>query len=125
MRDLTAGRGVDVIYDPVGGAFSEPALRSGAWGSRHLVIGFAAGEIPKIPLNLALLNSRSIVGVYWGDWSKRNREASAESFRRIAAAIAECRLKPVISARLRLEEIPRGLEDLLNRRVQGKLVAIL
>jgi NADPH2:quinone reductase len=125
LRQLTSGNGVDVIYDPVGGPFSEPALRSGAWGSRHLVIGFAAGEIPKIPLNLALLNSRSIVGVYWGDWSQRNREASAESFRRIAAAIVEGRLRPVISGRLRLEEIPRGLEDLLNRRVQGKLVAVL
>ena len=125
LRELTGGNGVDVIYDPVGGTFSEPALRSGAWGSRHLVIGFAAGEIPKIPLNLTLLNSRSIVGVYWGEWSKRNREESAESFRRIASAIAEGRLRPVISGRLRLEEIPRGLEDLLNRRVQGKLVAVL
>jgi NADPH2:quinone reductase len=125
LRELTAGRGVDVIYDPVGGPFSEPALRSGAWGSRHLVIGFAAGEIPKIPLNLALLNSRSILGVYWGDWSQRNREASAESFRRIAAAIAEGRLRPVISGKLRLEEIPRGLDDLLNRRVLGKLVAVI
>jgi NADPH:quinone reductase len=125
IRELTGGRGVDVIYDPVGGPYSEPALRSAGWGARHLVIGFASGEIPKIPLNLALLNSRSIVGVYWGDWAQRNREASAGNFARIADAIANGRLRPVISGRLRLEEIPRGLEDLLNRRVHGKLVAVL
>lgn len=125
LREITGGRGVEVIYDPVGGPYSEPALRSGGWGSRHLVIGFAAGEIPKIPLNLALLNSRSIVGVYWGEWAQRNRDASAESFRQIAAAIEGGRLRPVISRRLQLEEIPRGLDDLVNRRVQGKLVAVL
>ena len=125
IRELTGGRGVDVIYDPVGGSYSEPALRSAGWAGRHLGIGFASGEIPKIPLNLALLNGRSILGVYWGDWAQRNPKASAESFARIAEAIAGGRLRPVISGRLRLEEIPRGLEDLLNRRVQGKLVAVL
>jgi len=125
IRELTEGRGVDVIYDPVGGPYSEQALRSAAWGGRHLVIGFASGEIPKIPLNLALLNSRSIVGVYWGDWAQRNREASAANFARIAEAIASGRLRPVISRRLRLEEIPGGLEELLERRVHGKLVAVM
>jgi len=124
VKELTAGRGVDVIYDPVGGPYSELALRSGGWGARHLVIGFATGEIPRIPLNLALLNVRSIVGVFWGDWSQRNPEASAASFVQIAEWIASGRLRPAIGERLRLEDVPRGLDDLLHRRVLGKLVAI-
>ncbi len=124
IKVLTAGRGVDIIYDPVGGALTEAALRSLGWGGRLLVIGFAAGEIPRIPLNLALLNARSILGVYWGDWSQRARAESAAQLARLGAAIAAGELRPVVSARLRLEDVPRGLEDLLARRVQGKLVAV-
>jgi NADPH2:quinone reductase len=122
LKELTGGRGVDVVYDPVGGAFAETALRSTGWGGRFLVIGFASGEIPKIPLNLALLNSRTILGVYWGDWAQRNRDASAAQLARIAGWLAEGRLRPAISARLRLEEVPGALDDLLNRRTHGKLV---
>jgi len=123
LREIAGGRGLDVVYDPVGGPASEVALRATGWNGRHLVIGFASGEIPRIPLNLALLNARSIVGVYWGDWSLRNREASAAQLLRLAGWIAAGKLRPAVSARLRLEEIPRGLDDLLHRRVQGKLVA--
>lgn len=124
LKELTGGRGVDVVYDPVGGSYSEVALRSTAWDGRFLVIGFASGEIPRIPLNLALLNSRAIVGVYWGDWSQRNRAASAEQLSRITGWIAAGKLKPEISARLRLEEVPAAMEDLLNRRAHGKLVVL-
>jgi NADPH2:quinone reductase len=123
VKALTAGRGADVVYDPVGGGYSEAALRSTGWNARHLVIGFAAGEIPKVPLNLTLLNARSIVGVYWGDWSQRNPAESAAQFARIGEEILAGRLRPEIAGRVRLEEIPRALEDLLARRVAGKLVA--
>lgn len=124
LKELTGGRGVDVVFDPVGGPHSEPALRSTGWGGRFLVIGFASGEIPKLPLNLALLNERSMVGVYWGDWAQRNREASATQFERIAAALAAGQLSPVISERLRLEDVPRAMEDLLRRRAHGKLIVL-
>ena len=124
LKELTGGRGVDVVFDPVGGSLAEPALRGTAWGGRFLVIGFASGDIPKLPLNLTLLNERSIVGVYWGDWAQRNRAASAEQLRRTAESLAAGRLRPVISARLRLEEVPRAMEDLLQRRAHGKLVVL-
>jgi NADPH2:quinone reductase len=106
-RQLSGGEGVDVIYDPVGGPYSEPALRSGRWGARHLVIGFAAGEIPRLPLNLALLGSRSILGVYWGDWAQRHPEKSAANFDQITDWLASGQLRPVVSARLRLEDAAR------------------
>jgi NADPH2:quinone reductase len=124
VREITGGRGVDVIYDPVGGAHSEAALRCGGFGARHLVIGFAAGEIPRIPLNLALLNERSIVGVYWGEWAQRRPEASARNLARVADALVAGRLVPAITGRPTLEEIPRALDDLLHRRVAGKLVSL-
>lgn len=122
--ELTSGRGVDVVYDPVGGAYSEAALRSTAWGGRFLVIGFAAGEIPRLPLNLALLKERSILGAYWGDWSQRNRAASAAALERIAGWILAGKLRPAITRRLRLEEVPQGMQDLLERRAHGKLVVL-
>jgi NADPH2:quinone reductase len=124
LRVATSGRGVDVVYDPVGGAWTETALRATGWGGRLLVIGFASGEIPRLPLNLALLNARSILGVYWGDWSQRFPAESAAGLARIAAWIVDERLRPVVSARLPLAEVPRGLEDLLARRAVGKLVAL-
>ena len=124
LKELTGGKGVDVVFDPVGGPHSEAALRSTAWGGRFLVIGFASGDIARIPLNLALLNERSLVGVYWGDWSQRNRAASAAQLARISEGIGTGALRPVISARLRLEEVPRAMDDLLQRRVHGKLVVV-
>jgi NADPH2:quinone reductase len=124
VKELTDGRGVDVVYDPVGGPYTEVALRSTGWGGRLLVIGFAAGEIPKIPVNLTLLNARSILGAYWGEWSQRNREASVAGLRRIAEWIAAGKLRPAITRRLRLEEVPGAMQDLVERRVQGKLVVL-
>jgi NADPH2:quinone reductase len=124
LKELTGGRGLDVVFDPVGGPHSEPALRSMGWGGRFLVVGFASGEIPKVPLNLALLNERSLVGVYWGDWAQRNRAASAAQLARIAAALAAGELRPAISERVTLEEVPRAMEDLLQRRARGKIVVV-
>jgi NADPH2:quinone reductase len=124
VKEITGGRGVEVVYDPVGGAWSEAALRSTGWGGRHLVIGFASGDIPRLPLNLALLNARSILGVYWGDWSRREPGLAAGELTRIAGWLSEGRLAPVVSARLALADVPRGLADLLERRALGKLLAI-
>jgi NADPH2:quinone reductase len=124
VKEITGGLGVDVVYDPVGGPVSEAALRSTAWAGRFLVIGFATGEIPKIPLNLALLNERSILGVYWGDWSRRDPRQSAAELARIAGWLTDGRLAPVISARLGLADVPKALDDLLQRRVHGKLLVI-
>lgn len=119
-----APKGIDVVYDPVGGASSEAALRSTGWNGRFLVIGFASGEIPRIPLNLALLNSRSVLGAYWGDWAGRNPDRSLANLAQIAAWISAGKVRPVISRRLRLEDVPGALEDLLQRRVHGKLVVL-
>jgi NADPH2:quinone reductase len=124
LKELGARRGFDVVYDPVGGEYAETALRATGWGGRYLVVGFAAGEIPKIPLNLALLNSRSILGVYWGDWARRNRAESDANFAQLAAWIAAGKLQPVISERLKLADVPRAMRDLLERRVVGKLVVV-
>jgi NADPH:quinone reductase len=122
VKEITGGHGVDVVYDPVGGALSEAALRATGWGGRFLVIGFASGEIPRIPLNLALLNARSILGVYWGDWCRREPRRAAAELARIGAWIQEGRLTPVVGARLALADVPRALDDLLQRRVHGKLI---
>lgn len=119
---LTDGRGPDVIYDPVGGAYAEPAFRSIGWRGRYLVVGFAAGEIPKLPLNLALLKGASIVGVFWGEFAKREPQRNAQAFEELVRWLGEGKLRPHISARYRLDETPRALEDMAQRRVTGKIV---
>ena len=124
LKELTGGKGVDVVYDPVGGAYAEVALRGTGWDGRYLVIGFAAGEVPKVPLNLALLNARSILGVYWGEWTKRHRAASEANFAQLAGWITEGKLHPEISERLPLEEVPRAMMDLVERRALGKLLVV-
>ncbi|CAB3721177.1 NADPH:quinone oxidoreductase family protein [Trinickia soli] len=122
LRELTDGRGPEVIYDPVGGAFAEPAFRSIGWRGRYLVVGFASGEIPKLPLNLALLKGASIVGVFWGEFAKREPQRNAQAFEELVHWLREGRLRPHISARYRLEETPRALADMAQRRVTGKIV---
>ena len=124
LKELTGGKGVDVVYDPVGGAYAEVALRGTGWDGRYLVIGFAAGEVPKVPLNLALLNARSILGVYWGEWTKRHRAASEANFAQLAGWITGGKLHPEISERLPLEEVPRAMMDLVERRALGKLLVV-
>jgi len=122
IKALTGGKGVDLIYDPVGGAYTEAALRSSAWRARLLVIGFAAGEIPKIALNLPLLMERSIVGVYWGEWTKRAPHEFAAALEQLGEWFAQGRLRPHISATYRLDEAARAVKDMSERRVMGKVV---
>lgn len=122
IKSITAGRGVDVVYDPVGDRFSEPAFRSLAWRGRHLVVGFAAGDIPKLPLNLALLKGASLVGVFWGDFNKREPELSAANIQQLVRWLLGGQLKPLISATYPLERAGEALQAIAERRAQGKLV---
>jgi NADPH:quinone reductase len=124
IKALTSGNGVDVVYDPVGGSYAEPALRGMAWQGRYLVIGFASGEIPKIPLNLVLLKGCQIVGVFWGSFAMRdparNREHAAQLFR----WVGEGKLKPHIDAVLPFAQAADALGRLERREVKGKLVLV-
>jgi len=122
INALTSGNGIDVVYDPVGGAFTEPALRSLRWRGRLLVVGFAAGEIPRIPLNLALLKGCSIVGVFWGEFTRREPDRFAESVSQLGRWFGEHRLKPHISATFPLERAAEALTLMANRQVTGKVV---
>src|SRR5687768_3909565 len=122
IKALTEGRGVDVVYDAVGGAYSEPAFRSMAWRGRLLVVGFAAGEIPKLPLNLALLKGASIVGVFWGDFARREPKQFGESVRQLAAWYREGKLRPHVSQTLPLAKAADALKLMAARQVKGKLV---
>ncbi len=122
IKVLTAGKGVDVVYDAVGGPYSEPALRSCAWRGRFLVVGFAAGDIPKIPLNLALLKGCSIVGVFWGDFARREPKAFAESIAQLGAWFRAGKLKPHVSQTFPLAQAVDALKLMAGRKVKGKVV---
>jgi NADPH2:quinone reductase len=122
IKALTQGRGVDVIYDAVGGPYTEPAFRSIAWRGRHLVVGFAAGDIPKLPLNLALLKGASVVGVFWGDFVRREPARFADSMRQLATWYRDGRLKPHVSETFPLEKAADALKLMAARKVKGKVV---
>jgi NADPH2:quinone reductase len=122
IKQITGGRGVDVVYDAVGGPYTELALRSIAWRGRLLVVGFASGEIPKIPLNLALLKGCSIVGVFWGEFTKREPKQFSEQMRRLTAWFADGTIKPHISARFPLDRAVEALQMMAARQVIGKVV---
>lgn len=122
IKVLTDGRGVDVVYDAVGGAYTEPAFRSIAWRGRLLVVGFAAGEIPKLPLNLALLKGASIVGVFWGDFARREPRQFAESVRQLTGWYREGKLRPHVSQTMPLAKAAEALKLMAARQVKGKLV---
>ena len=124
VRALTEGRGADVVYDPVGGAYTTAASRSVAWNGRYLVIGFAAGEIPHIPLNLPLLKGYSIVGVYWGAFAQREPRANAANMKQLMEWIATGKLAPLISARYPLEQAVDALFAMMRREVAGKIVIV-
>jgi len=113
---------VDVIYDPVGGPYSEPALRDMAWKGRFLVVGFAAGDIPKVPLNLMLLKGCSIVGVFWGAFTKNEPERNRENNWELMSMFAAGKVKPHIHATYPLERAAEALNEVLNKRVTGKVV---
>ena len=122
IKALTNGNGADVVYDPVGGPYTEPALRSIAWRGRLLVVGFAAGEIPRIPLNLTLLKGCSIVGVFWGEFTRREPQRFAEAMLRLGRWYAEGKLKPHVSETFPLERAADALTRMANRQVKGKIV---
>lgn len=124
LKALTGGQGVDLIYDPVGGAFTEAALRASAWRARLLVIGFAAGEIPKVALNLPLLMERSLIGVYWGEWTRRAPREFAVAVQELGAWHAQGRLRPHVSAAFPLERAADALRSMAERKVLGKAVLV-
>jgi NADPH2:quinone reductase len=121
LKLITGGKGVDVVYDPVGGELTEQAFRNLAWDGRHLVIGFASGTIPKLPANLALLKNASLVGVFWGTWTEREPRAAAENLEQIGRWLAEGKLKPLVKA-YPMEEFAAALAEVDERRVMGKIV---
>jgi NADPH2:quinone reductase len=124
IKALTEGRGVDVVYDPVGGEFTELALRSMAWRGRYLVVGFAAGDIPRIPINLLLLKGSSLVGVFWGEFVRREPALNAENMGLLFTWLHVRRIHPLISQRYPLSQAPQALDALLNRQAIGKLVVL-
>lgn len=124
IKALTADAGVDVVYDAVGGKYSEPAVRSLAWKGRYLVIGFAAGDIPKIPLNLLLLKGSSAVGVFWGAFRQKEPQADAANFAELMSWFASGRLRPLVGATYSLAETPRALSEMMQRKITGKAVVV-
>jgi NADPH2:quinone reductase len=122
VRELTDGAGADVVYDAVGGRYSEPALRSTAWDGRFLVIGFAAGDIPKVPLNLPLLKSCSIVGVFWGAFNARDPKHARANIDRLVEWWRSGRVRPHVSSVYPLERAGEALRELADRRAEGKVV---
>ena len=124
VKALTDGKGPDVIYDPVGGDLSEPAFRTIARRGRYVVIGFAAGPIPALPLNLPLLKGASIVGVFWGDFAKHEPKANAALMRELASLYAQGKIKPVIDRIMPMAELKAAFARMGSREVMGKLVLV-
>ncbi len=125
VKVLTEGKGVDVVYDAVGGHYAEPALRSMAWNGRYLVVGFAAGDIPKIPLNLPLLKGCAVVGVFWGEFATRQKKDNQANMIQLFGWLMQGKLKPHISAEYPLEQAAQALNDLLERKATGKVVLVV
>jgi NADPH2:quinone reductase len=124
LKTLTGGKGPDVVYDPVGGDLAEPAFRSIAWRGRYLVIGFAGGPIPSLPLNLPLLKGASIVGVFWGDFARREPQANGAMMAELARWYAEGRIRPVIDRAMPMNELKAAYARMGSRAVMGKLVMV-
>ncbi len=122
IKGLTGGKGPDVVYDPVGGSLAEPVFRSIAWRGRYLVIGFAQGEIPALPFNLALLKGASIVGVFWGEFARREPQANAAALAELAQWYAQGKIKPVIDSQMPMSQLPAAFTRMGSRDVRGKLV---
>ncbi|SDA37831.1 NADPH2:quinone reductase [Algoriphagus alkaliphilus] len=125
IKELTHGKGIDVVYDPVGGKFTESALRGMSWKGRYLVVGFANGEIPQIPMNLPLLKGCAILGVFWGQFSKLESKTSFQNIRQLVAWIQEGKIKQHIGRSYSLEEAPQALRAILDRKMLGKGVVVI
>lgn len=124
LKALTGGKGVDVVFDPVGGEFAEPAFRSIAWRGRYLVIGFTGGAIPALPLNLPLLKGAAIVGVFWGEYVRHEPQASAATLHELAAWYGAGKVRPVIDRRLPMSQLPAAYARMTGRQVRGKLLLV-
>lgn len=124
VRTLTNGKGVDVIYDPVGGDLTEPAFRSIAWRGRYLVVGFASGQIHSLPLNLPLLKGASVVGVFWGDFAKKEPRANAAMMRELAQWYEQGKIKPLIDRTMPMADLKAAYAHMGSRSVMGKLVMV-
>ena len=122
VKAATEGRGADIIYDPVGGAVAEPAMRAIAWGGRYLVIGFASGTIPALPVNLALIKNAMIVGVFWGAWSDREPQRNKENFDALLQLYDAGKLRPPVSQCIALADTPAAIRRLLDGQLEGKVV---
>ena len=124
IKAATGGNGPDVIYDPVGGNYTEAAFRAIGWRGRYLVVGFANGAIPKLPLNLMLLKGAALIGVFWGEFAKREPQANLAAMRQLLGWLAEGKIRPRISGRYALEDTARALNDMAARRITGKVVIV-
>jgi NADPH:quinone reductase len=124
VKDLTGGRGVDVVCDPVGGSYAEPAFRSLAWRGQHLVVGFANGEIPRLPMNLPLLKGASLVGVFWGEFTRKEPEANRANMAQLVAWLAAGKLQPRIGARYPLARGAEAIAQVRERRAIGKVLVL-
>ena len=124
IKALTGGKGPNVIYDPVGGDYTEPAFRSIAWRGRHLVVGFASGPTPSLPLNLPLLKGASVVGVFWGGFAKAEPKANAAMMQELADWYAQGKIKPVIDSTIPMSELKSAFAHMGSRGVKGKLVMV-
>ncbi len=122
LKTLTGGKGPDVVYDPVGGDLAEPVFRSIGWRGRYLVIGFAQGGIPAVPWNLALLKGASVVGVFWGEFARREPTQNARALGELAAWYAQGKIKPVIDRAMPMADLPQAFARMGSRQVHGKLV---
>lgn len=122
VKELTGGEGVDVVYDPVGGELADQALRATAWHGRYLVIGFASGDIPKFPANIALLKEASIIGVWWGTWASKNPKLQMQNVMEMAALIKDGRLEPRVTEAYALDDYVKAFSAITERRALGKVV---
>jgi NADPH2:quinone reductase len=122
IKQLTGDRGVDVVYDPVGGELAQQALRSLAWHGRYLVVGFAAGDIPNFPANIALLKEASIVGVWWGTWAAKNPQAQMQNMQEMAQLISVGKLRPRVTEAYSLDDYEKAFSAITERRARGKVI---
>lgn len=122
LKELTAGKGIDVVYDPVGGEAAQAALRALAWHGRYLVVGFASGDIPSFPANIALLKEARIIGVWWGTWAARHPDESMQNMAELAAKVGAGDLCPVVSERYPLSDFAHAFGALQERRALGKVI---
>ena len=124
VKELTGGKGVDVVYDPVGADLFEPAVRATGWNGRILVIGFAGGYIPKLPVNLTLLKGSSVVGVFWGEFTKRQPQDSIQNNKELMEMFLAGKVKPHVSQLFKLDQAAEALNTLANRKAKGKVVVV-